>query len=948
MQHVLARYVFTKHQIKFLFENLICYIYLYNRRQHQWKMTFNNFQSKKLDEMIDTFKHKSSAKSEIEFEIRFSSPNEDTFKQIVEKFLSDHPKATSTVEQSISIMTDTDSSGFDRKEMYFHNGVQQKIDHNRKKREDMLKVMANNQEIYRIAVSSEATIPEFSMNLAHRIRLKLRCSIIPDKYPQWRYDFTAAVQLEKSQISQLKEYKQRMFPNKPVDAKTFLTSIPNIPGMRYEFEIEYVGKPAALRKDNVGQAIKYFTDYVNPNFEETSSYQGQIYELAKKLIDDKYQLEQFRTKNALKQLQNNPKNLTKAKFFNVILPNIENYYISDKADGERCFIYISFVDTPKIILVLADKAVDMTAILANKLPKSGGDIILDAEVVNIDRDHPEKSHPKIYLFDILMRNGSRVVSDPFEKRESYLDEFVPYLKNTEKKILKRLDAKTYGKTIREIFARDTRAYPIDGLVFTPAQPGSSPQKYHKPDYFSMVVYKWKDPEKLSIDFLILKPPTNILGAKPYLPKKGYELYFLFSGINMADSKVLNLPDIKGYREMVDGIPESGNYFPIQFSHAAYPYAYMYYAPESVVKEHGDLHQQIGEFVWNDKDSWKLDKLRPDKAILVKKGLAFGNNFRVAEEIFDNYLNPLTMDMMIDVSAHASNDYFQTEKSQTYKALTKYNNFVKAQLIKQLEGKQWVVDLAAGRGSDLFTYNGYGVQNILCMDIDQAALEELGNRSWNFADTHPYVFNKPPSVNARVYALQNDLFTPAAQTLETIESRGIPVPIGQVDGVVINLALHYIMTNEKALANVVTLVNKLLKPGGVFIFTTFDGRRVFKLLEDVATGKSWDIYEPLDEDGKTIKYSLRKNYKDSKFKMGLTIGVVHPFSNGKYYDEPLADIDQIVSAFEASNFKLIQKGSFADWTDKFKKFDSHWFGQLTADDKRYDTLYTYVSLVKGAK
>lgn len=914
-------------------------------------MAFNNFQAKKLDEMIETFK-RSEKKSNMEFEIRFSQPNEDVFKQVVAKFLSDHPKATSTVEQSISIMTDTTGNGFDRKEMYFHNGAQQKIEHNRKIREDMLKVVSNNQEIYRAAISSETSIPEFSMNLAHRIRLKLRCSIIPDKYPQWRYDFTAAIQLEKSQISQLKEYKQRMFPNKPVDAKTFLDNIPSIVGMRYEFEIEYVGKPAALRKDNVAQAIKYFTDYVNPNFEETSSYQGQIYELAKKLIDDKYQLEQFRTKNALKQLQNNPKNLTKAKFFNTILPKIGNYYVSDKADGERCFIYIRFSnsETPNIIVVLADKAVDMTEILAGKtISKIKADTIIDAEVVNIDREYPEKSeHPKFYLFDILMKHGQRVVSEPFEQRETYLDEFVAVLKNTEKKILKRLDAKTYGKTIREMYERDTRAYPIDGLVFTPARPdGSSPQRYHKPDYFSMVVYKWKDPEKLSVDFLILKPPTNILGAKPYLPKKDHELYFLFSGINMADSKVLNLPDIKGYREMVDGIPESGNYFPIQFSHASYPYAYMYYAPNTIIKEQGDLHQQIGEFVWNSNTGWKLDRLRPDKAILVKKGLAFGNNFRVAEEIFDNYLNPLSLEMMINVdfSFEKSADYFQTEKSQTYKALTKFNNFVKAQLIKQLEGKQWVVDLAAGRGSDLFTYNGYGVQNILCMDIDQAALEELGNRSWSFADTHPYVFNRPPSVNARVYTLQNDLFTPAAQTLETIESRGIPVPVGQVDGVVINLALHYMMKDVKALNNVVTLVNKLLKPGGVFIFTTFDGKRVFKLLENVATGKSWDIYEP---DGNTVKYSLKKKYKDAKFKMGLTVGVVHPFSNGKHYDEPLADIDQIIEAFEDVKFKLVQKGSFADWTDKFKKFDAHWFGQLTTDDKRYDALYAYVSLVKTAK
>ena len=191
----------------------------------------------------------------------------------------------------------------------------------------------------------------------------------------------------------------------------------------------------------------------------------------------------------------------------------------------------------------------------------------------------------------------------------------------------------------------------------------------------------------------------------------------------------------------------------------------------------------------------------------------------------------------------------------------------------------------------------------------------------------------------------DLQTPATTIVDTITNRGIPVPIGQVDGIVINLALHYILTNDKALANIVKLVKTLLKPGGVFIFTTFDGQRIFKLLEKMKKGESWDIMDP---DGKTLRYSLRKNYKESKFKTGLTIGVVHPFSRGEYYDEPLVDIDNVVDQFTAENFKIMQKGSFADWHDKFKKFDSRWFDQLSADDKRYGTMYTYISMRKGSK
>jgi len=899
-------------------------------------MSFNDFQTKKLEKIIQEFR---SARVPMELEVRFTPPDEETFKRIFETFMKEHPKHTSSIEQSISIMTDSDKSGFDRKEMYFQNGVQQKIDHNRKNRHDMMKVFVNSQEIYRIALASETPSPEFGMHLAHRIRLKLRCSIIVGL---WRYDFTAAIQLEKSQLSQLKAYKQKIFPNKKTSSDDFLNSIPDVPNMRYEFEVEYVGTPKELTVETISEAVKYFTNYISPNFEETSSYQMTIYELAKHLIDGNL-LESFKTKNGLKRLANQPKNLTKNIFFDTILPNIDNYYVSDKADGERCFVVIR---DKKVQIVLTDKVLDMTEFFGvTDTPFT----ILDAEIVNIDRDDPTKSkHPKLYLFDILINKGSKVLHESFEKREKHLDEFVKVLKSTEKKILKRLDSTSYGKTIREIFDRKTRAYPIDGLVFTPAI-AMSGDKYNRANYFSMRVYKWKEAEKLSADFLILKPISSLIGTKPYLPIKGHELYFLFSGISASDARIRNMPSIRGYKEMTEGIPESGNYFPIQFSHSAYPFSYMYYHPVDSAKNKTEpLHQRIAEFIWDTKkESWKLDRFRPDKDILVQQGTAFGNNFRVAEEVFNNYLNPLTLEMMTNVSKVEHEDgqnYFLEEKKEAYKPLTKFNNFVKAQLIKQLENKPWVVDLAAGKGQDLFTYNGFEVQNALFVDLDQSALEELGSRVWNLGNTRSYAFSRAPKTNIKIFTLQMDLKTPASTIIDTITSRGIPVPIGQVDGVVINLALHYIITDDKYLTNIVKLVQKLLKPGGTFIFTTFDGQRIFKLLEKMQKGQSWDIK---DSDA-SLKYSIRKNYSDAKFKTGLTIGAIHPFSRGQYYDEPLVDIDNIIKAFTDIDFKLIQKGSFADWHDKFKKFNSHWFNQMSADDKKYGTLYTYVSLKKGSK
>lgn len=908
-------------------------------------MSFNTFQIKKIDDLIKKYK------DGLEFEIRFQSPDESTFKRVVEQFLAGHPNEPATIEESINILTETKDIGFSRKEIIFVDGIQKNTSHNRKFREGFLKVFENNQEIYKIVLSSEKPIPEFSMNLADQARIRLRLSILIE---DWQFDFTAILNITKTQIPMLKKYKELMFSTKKITPHTFLQSIPVNPDIHFEFEIEYVGLPKDLTVSKISKAINHLTSYISPKFEEESSYQLAIYNLAKRLLD--YGADFYKNKNGLKQLANQPKNLTKSIFYGQIVPNAEEYYLSDKADGERCFVVIH----DKVEIFLTDRVADMTKQFAlnNKINLT----VVDAEIVDMDRDNPAKSkHPKLYLFDVLMYDNHKIVQEPFEIRKTYLDKVSSILSNTEKKILQKLDKTTYGADIREIYNRNSRLYPIDGLIFTPAHadeyiyrsPFRGKGLDRRPDYWSMNVYKWKDPSKLSIDFLVLKAPNSVLGTKPYICRKGYTLYFLFSGVTMHDSHILNLPDINGYREMLEGIPESGTYFPVQFSHAAYPYSYLYYASDAIIKEYGDLHQQIGEFIChftNGIAEWSLDRLRPDKAILVKQGLAFGNNYRVAEEIFNIYLNPLTLDMMTNVTSadyKEGQHYFQTIKSEWYKPLTKLNNYIKAQLIKQLEGKTWVVDLSAGRGSDLFTYNGFRIENMLCMDIDQAALEELSNRAWEFGSNGIYVFARPPEKNMRLYTMQNDLNTPALETLAQIENRGIPVPIGQVDGVVCNLSIHYLMTDLDTLKNIVKLVNKFLRPGGVFIFTTFDGQRIFKLLEKLDIGESWDLLEndPNNINSNDIKYSLRKNYKDKTWKMGLTVGVIHPFSGGNYYDEPLADINQIIKLFEENEFKLVQRGSFADWHEKYSKFNPKWSDMLSDNDKKYDTLYTYVSLIK---
>ena len=229
-----------------------------------------------------------------------------------------------------------------------------------------------------------------------------------------------------------------------------------------------------------------------------------------------------------------------------------------------------------------------------------------------------------------------------------------------------------GEQLETLAKRGTRAYDVDGWVLTPVKAQGDHARYNESnDYFDMVVYKLKPIEQMTVDFLVLQPPKNMLGHAPYLTKAGHTLYFLFAGVSMNDSRVLNLGDISGYAEMTKGL-NTGNYFPIQFSPSEYPYAYLHW------DKRDDLHQQVGEFHATIAanvayPTWKLENLRPDKSALAKAGTSFGNSYRVAEEVFLNYLNPITMEYIKKVQkegAGAKQQYFLETKLDEYKATYK--------------------------------------------------------------------------------------------------------------------------------------------------------------------------------------------------------------------------------------------------------------------------------------
>ena len=544
--------------------------------------------------------YKDHVEKDIEFEIRFNErPSFEKFKSTLDNFIDDSLCSENDIckcEQSISRIS---SDGI-RQETYFDNGKQTKLVAMAKKQ-----IGVEKNDTYKISFSKETPVNIEKSDLSH-IRIKLRTSI---KKGMWRYDFTATIELKNE--SDVQKLASQLLTKDNLNYGNVVQHLERVYDMHFkdknvlvcEYEIEFIGNKGELSYDSINYAIETLNSYKN--------YQSMLYQIAK--FTNANRPENFLDKYGLKQLCNQPKNLTKNVFESTLKNNIANYYISDKADGERCLVV--FIQK-RVKVILSNKVVDMTNVFGQAPTKEF--TVLDAEIVN-------KKEVKLFLFDVLVDDGKNVTSNPFKIRQGIIDKYVNGSGTIIKKKLIRLDTINYQKQIYEMYKR-VRDYEIDGLIFTPVDDS----------YFSMNVYKWKDPSMLTIDFMIVKPPNEI--SIKYPQKQGQYMYMLFSGISERDNKIAL---IDNYSQIMTGIRYSKNYFPIQFQPQ-----FLFYSSDNT------LHHKVGEFIWNifedgngGNGEWSLHRLRPDKSILVKKGLAYGNNYRIAKEIFDMYYNPLTIELL---------------------------------------------------------------------------------------------------------------------------------------------------------------------------------------------------------------------------------------------------------------------------------------------------------------
>jgi SAM-dependent methyltransferase len=790
----------------------------------------------------------------------------DETKQMVKHLVKKYP---GNIEQTINVI-----AGEKIKQLLFIRGEQQKDKvkyYTKQKITELVYVVPEDTPAYRIGANVEAETPEFPISMAQLARIKCRHSATHADFPGWRLDITAVKNVENfaSNPTALKDAKNKMLY--PLESADFAERAPFDLADSLEIELEFVDDIKTLSTGRLAVLANIFTTPAT-----TTEHQQIIYQVAQFLKPG--QAARFKSEYGLKQLGNKVIELDKRIYTHEM--TITAYYMCDKNDGERAILYLS----PKCSYAIQAAELEQLPIVADDV------YIFDSEFID----------QRYIIFDVMVWQGTQL-HEPFKKRLDYFERAAAMSPQFETKPFIRMTEK-YAEQIRAFKAADKK-YATDGIVFTPADE----------QYETMRVYKYKPIERLTVDFLIKKCPDRLLGVAPFTAVAGKTLYLLFSGMSRQVFLKLKFSMCKFYNDLFPQVDLRSlpDYFPVPFSPANATYAYLYYGADQLDSQVGEFGYHGGPEQAEQNDGWILHKIRHDRASDVQRGNYFGNDFIIAEKIWFSYATPLV------IEDEQQKSYFTIHENAIQKASRNFNNYVKSKMFKDYAGANCILDISSGKGQDLFRYGTVGTKRLVCVEIDRDAIQELIYRKADFA--------KERGAGMAINVARVDINEPYQQNIKIINA--VALQAGGCDVVLCNLAFHYFLGTSRNITNVIKFIDYYLKPGGRFVFTSYDGRAVLGLLN-----KHNGDYTVKNTSGETV-YSIRGKYASRKLDdFGQSIEVLLPFSIG-YYTEFLVNIEYLTAEFAKFKIVLEQDESYGAYLPKYPAA-----AQLNADDREYVALY----------
>lgn len=886
-----------------------------------------------------------SETSEFEFEVRFGSYSDtrrfiNGVSEVGIKRLIDTQELYSSgpIRETSLIMMSTNAFGAPRKIVYLNpdTGVVLRSEYQKKDNLNNIYSVNNNMKI---SLSKETVIrtlngkePKYDL-----FRLKKRESYM-SKNKLWRYDFTKVYQLNNvKNLASIKTWLDDIIAGKQKE-------------LHNEFELEYV--PNTSGRQITAELIQEsFTDeLININ---------KVIQFSDKIFNDKYKLDVFAKLKTLlpSRLRNKTisnitvkggiaKSTGTVSYCNLSLLMNGKYAVTEKIDGMRAMVFIS--DDKMYLIDLKNDVYDLQIstkdykMLESVNKKSLNNTLFDCEYV-ITKDGKQGMFA---VFDILVDSGLNVTMDKnLMDRYSRLKEYEPlfeklsniplqtpgpqHVKPSKKFFIKKFyfpqTKVEFNQVVKTVYEAKYN-YNLDGLIFTPMEDS----------YYSGTSLKWKPSQLNTIDFLVRIVDRDQKNKTVQLN--------MYVGISIRDFIAKRMRKQTDYYTLFPQYNDRSYYFPILFQPAqcfGVDPNEIYKATLKYDSVDNDVYQVNGveirdntviEMSFRD-NKWIPIKYRDDKtSVYQSQGGDAGNYWHIAYNVWENIGNPITIDVLTGKEKIADKYFKKISGGGDQIGMVKYHNFIKLCYYKKYTKNHdtWIMELGAGRGNDINKHLRIGIKNALLIDIDPNALNE-GKTRIDALD--------PRERTTNFHTLTTDMGKNISGQLEKEGYRH-----GQFDAIICNFAIHYVFGSHESIQNVRDYTMKYLKRGGVFMFSTFDGKKVFDFLIQNKIGPD-EEYKFFNNEN--LLFVIKRLFKSDTFaNYGQEVGI-YIDRIGSYMNEYLVNLDYVIEEFtKGGEFKLLENTSFRKWHPIYaKKMKNKPKTKMSDAECQFSFFYNYVVFQK---
>lgn len=328
--------------------------------------------------------------------------------------------------------------------------------------------------------------------------------------------------------------------------------------------------------------------------------------------------------------------------------------------------------------------------------------------------------------------------------------------------------------------------------------------------------------------------------------------------------------------------------------------------------------------------WVPLRIRYDKTAEYRAGYkSYGNAYHVAQNNWYSIHNPITLEM-ITTGENIPNElgqddiyYNQVKGPKKTKGLRDFHNLVvKSKLINSVAVPgNILIDYAVGKGGDIPKWIAAKLSFVFGIDYSKDNIrnpvdgvcsrylnykqkfEEIpnglfvyGNSSKNIKDTTAIYSDVGKQITNAIFGTG-----PKDQLGKgVIKSYGVASEGFNISS--IQFAIHYMFENNQTLHNFLTNISECTKLGGYFIGTSFNGKKIFNLLNNL---KDNDTYTFFDRDKSNKLLEITKKYTSTDFddnisSLGYAIDIFQASIN-KTIREYLVNYDYLTSVIENYGF-----------------------------------------------